>query len=57
MVVVAPVSRKAMATGLTTIHASSAAGNKARLPGWAQYDETESVDAQVKAATPPGTSP
>ena len=46
-----------MATGLTAIQASSAAGNEASAPGWAQYDDTQSVDAQVKAATPPGTSP
>ena len=52
-----PVTRQPIASGLTTIQASSEAGNAASSAGWAQYEVTESVLAQPKAATPPGTSP
>ncbi|HUZ08960.1 MAG TPA: hypothetical protein VMU76_02225 [Acidimicrobiales bacterium] len=40
-----------------SIQAISAGGNESRAPGCARYEETARVDAQVKAATPPGTRP
>ena len=53
----APVTRQARASGLRPIQVSSAAGKAASAAGCAQNEETESVDAQQKAATPPGTGP
>ena len=53
----APVTTQATASGLRAIQAISAAGKAASAAGWAQNEETESVDAHEKAATPPGTRP
>ena len=53
----APATTQATASGLTAIQASSAAGKAASAAGWAQNEETDSVDAHEKAATPPGTRP
>ena len=52
-----PVTRQASASGLRAIQVSSAAGKAASAAGCAQNEETKSVDAQQKAATPPGTGP
>ena len=53
----APVTRQASASGLRAIQVSSAGGKAASAAGCAQNEETESVDAQENAATPPGTGP
>ena len=55
--VAAPTTTQATASGLRAIQASSAAGKAASAAGWAQNEETDSVDAHEKAATPPGTRP
>ena len=57
MVPATPTTRATSASGLTTIQATSAAGNAASAAGCAQYEETDSVAAQLNAATPPGTRP
>ena len=46
----APVTAQASASGLRAIQVSSAAGKAASAAGCAQNEETESVDAQEKAA-------
>ena len=53
----APTTTQATASGLSAIQATSAAGKAASAAGWAQNEETDSVDAHEKAATPPGTTP
>jgi hypothetical protein len=55
-IVAAPIRTAASAIGLTTIHVTSDAGNDASAPGWAQYDVIQSVAAQQKRATEPGTT-
>jgi hypothetical protein len=55
--VAVPPATHAIATGLTAIQASCAAGNAASAAGWTQYAVIESVAAQQNAATPPGTRP
>jgi hypothetical protein len=52
-----PTTTIAIATGLAIIHATSVSGNVDSAVGCIQYDVTDSVEAQLKAATPPGTSP
>ena len=57
MALAAPTDDAATATGLTAIQAISPAGNVDSAPGCAQYEEIDSVEAQAKAAAPPGTRP
>ena len=44
------------ASGLTSIHSTSATGNDASAVGCAQYDEIPRVAAQPNDASPAGTS-
>ena len=53
----APTTTQATASGLRAIQATSAAGKAASAAGWARTEGTNSVDAHVKAAAPPGTIP
>ena len=50
-----PITTASIAIGLATIQATSDAGNMASAPGWTQYEVIQSVAAQEKRATPPGT--
>ena len=52
-----PTTTVDMAMGLAIIQSTSLSGNVDSAPGCAQYDVTDSVEAQLKAATPPGTRP
>ena len=52
-----PTAAVTMAIGLASIQATSVSGNLDSASGCTQYDVTDSVEAQLKAATPPGTRP
>ena len=50
-ILVAPTAMDPRASGLTTIHTTSATGKDTSAPGWAQYDEAFSLaHRQIDAA-------